>query len=189
MQAVLKQIGGGKYASKAKMLSWIGTNYSVDTEPLSDMTRDQLLNVAQKLWADGMGARSDEDDEEDVDSDSGSDSDGGSSYTSDALENQFSLISFSGSFKAPSKPLSKAKALSRARGKAEQNAELKTQVKADLKATPEPHAMKKPGKSKSAPMRTTRSRAKAQQADLGTFSNSDSDPVIKTHSLKRFAAV
>lgn len=193
MQAVLKQIGGGKYASKAKMLSWIGTNYSVDTEPLSDMTRDQLLNVAQKLWADGMGTRSDEDDEEDVDSDSGSDSDsdGGSSYTSDALENQFSLISFSGSFKAPSKALSKApsKALSRARGKAEQNAELKTQVKADLKATPEPHAMKKPRKSKSAPMRTTRSRAKAQQADLGTFSNSDSDPVIKTHSLKRFAAL
>ena len=187
MQAVLKQIGGGKYASKAKMLSWIGTNYSVDTEPLSDMTRDQLLNVAQKLWADGMGARSDEDDEEDVDSDSGSDSDGGSSYTSDALENQFSLISFSGSFKAPSKPLRKAP--SRARGKAEQNAELKTQVKADLKATPVPHAMKKPGKSKSAPMRTTRSRAKAKAADLGTFSNSDSDPVIKTHSLKRFAAV
>ena len=113
------------------------------------------------------------------DEESGSDS----GYTSDALENQFSLISFSGSFKA--------------QGKAQK---VKAQVKAELKATPEPHAMGKKkmkptmgnGKNKSKDMgttRTTRSRAKAQLADPGTFSNSDSDPVIKTHSLKRFTAL
>jgi len=45
------------------------------------------------------------------------------------------------------------------------------------------------GKKDMGTSRTTRSRAKAQLADLGTFSNSDSDPVIKTHSLKRFAAL
>jgi hypothetical protein len=182
METVLKQIGSGKYVTNAKILSWIGTNYSLDTEPLRDMKRDQLLNLAQKLWADGMGTRSDEEDvEEDSDSDEGSCSDSG--YTSDALENQFSLISFSGSFKA--------------QGKAQK---VKAQVKAELKATPEPHAMEKKktkptmgnGKNKSKNMgtaRTTRSRAKAQLADPGTFSNSDSDPVIKTHSLKRFAAL